>query len=293
MEKKIRIDKKNRTCERCGYTCATPQKLIQHLNRKNPCPLRNLTVSAPPTLQPDQEINSNNKHSEIVDNNARKPNETVKQWGSRLRKRYKKVTYQDYDQPKTLAECKRLYNDLSQIDPNAFSGTPDKSLDKQTEIAKLNLLNDEFQRLSNITEENGEDILFREQNLGPALKRRAVAVHNAKVPRFNPNNGSDIRKMLESQRKPFRNLLEKEFDKRGQFKFSLCSLSKFIVDKKPGDNSHASSAKEVDKKKSTRRDWLRNKQIIIYNRAEIDNYLSDAFEQIIYQVEERGRKSNA
>ncbi|CAJ0643177.1 6204_t:CDS:2 [Entrophospora sp. SA101] len=51
---------------------------------------------------------------------------------------------------------------------------------------------EEFQRLSNITEENGENIIFREQKLGTALKRRAVAVHNAKVPRFNPNNGSDI-----------------------------------------------------------------------------------------------------
>nr|CAG8702406.1 8112_t:CDS:1 [Entrophospora candida] len=181
-----------------------------------------------------------------------------------------------------------------QIDPNAFSGTPEeqnaKSLDKQSkieELARLNLLNDEFQCLSNITEENGENIIFREQNLGPALKRRAVAVHNAKAPRFNPNNGSDIRKMLESQRKQFQDLLEKEFDKHRQFKFALCSLTKFIVDKKPGDN------KETDKKNPTRRDWLRNKQIIVYNRAEIDDYLSNAFEQIIYQVEERGRKSNA
>ncbi|CAH1767214.1 9384_t:CDS:1, partial [Entrophospora sp. SA101] len=29
--------KKNRTCERCSYTCATPQKLRSHLKRKNPC----------------------------------------------------------------------------------------------------------------------------------------------------------------------------------------------------------------------------------------------------------------
>src|SRR6185436_15309481 len=67
-----------------------------------------------------------------------------------------------------------------------------------------------------------------------------------------------ISEMLESQRKPFQELLEKEFDKRGQFKFSLCSLTKFLVDDKPGD-------KEKDKKKNTRTDWLRNKQIIVYN----------------------------
>ncbi|CAJ0841296.1 19681_t:CDS:2 [Entrophospora sp. SA101] len=52
--------------------------------------------------------------------------------------------------------------------------------------------------------------------LGPTLKRRTVAVHNVNVSRYHSDNGSDIRKMLESQRKPFRDLLEKEFDKRGQ-----------------------------------------------------------------------------
>ena len=46
-------------------------------------------------------------------------------------------------------------------------------------------------------------------------------------------------------------------------------------------------------KNKEKRDWLRNKQIIVYNRAKIDDYLSDAFEQILYQVEERGGKSNA
>ncbi|CAG8720234.1 14134_t:CDS:1, partial [Acaulospora morrowiae] len=125
---------------------------------------------------------------------------------------------------------------------------------------------------------NERDIIFREQNMGPALKRRAVTVHNAKVSRYHPNNGSDIRKILESQRKPFRELLEKEFDKRGQFKFSLCSLTKFLVDNKPNN-------KEKDMKKNLRIDWLRNKQIIVYNRAKIDDYLSNAFEQILYQIE--------
>ncbi|CAG8582128.1 1944_t:CDS:1, partial [Diversispora eburnea] len=33
----VRKDKKNRTCERCEHTCATPQKLREHLNRQNPC----------------------------------------------------------------------------------------------------------------------------------------------------------------------------------------------------------------------------------------------------------------
>src|SRR6185436_14057387 len=76
-----------------------------------------------------------------------------------------------------------------------------------------------------------------------------------------------ISEMLESQRKLFQKLLEKEFDKRGQFKFSLCSLTKFLIDDKPDSN------KEKDKKKNSRTDWLRNKQIIVCNRAEIYDYL--------------------
>ena len=42
-----------------------------------------------------------------------------------------------------------------------------------------NLLNEKFQRLANIT---GENLVFREQELGPALKRRAIAVvYNADI----------------------------------------------------------------------------------------------------------------
>jgi hypothetical protein len=266
-----RLDKKNRTCTRCGYTCATPQKLQQHLNRKNPCKPQNSDpeqVSMPEIIH-NPELSSKN-------HNDRKPGESVKQWGSRLQKRYKEITYENYDQPKNLKECEQLYNDLIQIDPESDMSQEKKNA-SYNESAE-----EEFLRLSNITGDNEENVIFREQQLGSALKRRAVAVHNAKVPRYHPDNGSDARKMLESQRKPFRGLLEKEFDKRGQFKFSLCSLGKFLIDDKPGN----------EKKNSTRRDWLRNKQIIVYNRSEIDNYLSDAFEQILYQVEERGGKSN-
>ena len=90
--------------------------------------------------------------------------------------------------------------------------------------------------------------------------------------------------MLESQRKQFKKILEKEFDKHEQFKFALYLLTKFLIDNKP----------ESDKsgKKNSRTDWLRNKQIIVYNRAKIDDYLSDIFKQILYQVEEKGGKSN-
>ncbi|CAG8604519.1 13668_t:CDS:2 [Acaulospora morrowiae] len=69
--------------------------------------------------------------------------------------------------------------------------------------------------------------------------------------------GSDIRKTLEGQRRPFWKSVEKEFDKRGQFKFALCYLTKFFIDDRP-DN------KEEEKKKNSRTDWL-----MVYNRAEI------------------------
>ncbi|CAG8780617.1 34906_t:CDS:2, partial [Gigaspora margarita] len=269
-----RKDKKNRTCEHCGYICATPQKLHEHFNRKNPCRPRTDTSIQVPVQEPVQVpiqtlVNQTPKSiQKYVDTNTKKPNETIRQWGSRLQKRFKKVIYEDFSQPQNLFQYKRLYDQLLQVDPKAYIS--ETSLTKEehkfeqeffgepeTEI-EVDQTDKEFERLSMITRDNEKSIIFREQNIGPALKR----------------------KMLESQRKPFRELLEKEFDKRGQFKFSLCSLTKFLIDNKP-DN------KEKDKKKNSRTDWLKNKQIIVYNRAEIDNYLSNAFEQIIYQVEEK------
>ena len=65
--------------------------------------------------------------------------------------------------------------------------------------------------------------------------------------------------MLESQKKQFKKVLEKEFDKCEQFKFALCSLTKFLIDDKPGNDKA--------EKKNSQTDWLRNKQIIVYNRA--------------------------
>ncbi|CAJ0762000.1 13128_t:CDS:2, partial [Entrophospora sp. SA101] len=49
-----RKDKKNRTCDRCGYICATPQMLRAHLNRKNPCRPRNIDPIPTPTNIPIQ-----------------------------------------------------------------------------------------------------------------------------------------------------------------------------------------------------------------------------------------------
>ena len=337
----VRKDKKNRTCDCCGKTVATPQKLRQHYaSNKNQCtqlsaPIIHSTESSIINISesvPSQDTNLDKpllQSSPVGDSpnhipqdsilpksaNDRKPGETIKQWGSRLRKRYKELTYENYELPRTLKACQVLYDTLLQIDEEAYGNIePTKQTKEEQDFfgepeiesvrhevscstenqvidspksekipLKTDQTNEEFERLSMITGDYEKNIIFREQNLGRALKRRAVAVHNAKVSKFHPDNGSDIRKMLESQRKPFRELLEKEFDKRGQFKFSLCSFIKFLIDDKPGNNS--------DKKKNSRTDWLRNKQMIVYNRSEIDNYLSNAFEQILNQVEERGGRS--
>ncbi|CAB4405240.1 unnamed protein product [Rhizophagus irregularis] len=37
MVRKTRSDKKDTICKRCGHECSTPQKLCEHLKRKNPC----------------------------------------------------------------------------------------------------------------------------------------------------------------------------------------------------------------------------------------------------------------
>ncbi|CAG8618247.1 9579_t:CDS:1, partial [Acaulospora morrowiae] len=55
-----------------------------------------------------------------------------------------------------------------------------KNLTKPSSNKDESLINKEFNRLSMITGDNERDILFREENMGPALKRRAVAVHIAK-----------------------------------------------------------------------------------------------------------------
>jgi len=372
MVRKSRSDKKDTICKRCGHECSTPQKLREHLKRKNPCkPLQNqrdITSSIQEPIQIPISSKIPNKGSQdkkdviakiykesdqipepepLVEANIqelplrnqpvrtrltinKRPEESLKEWATRLadridkltsvkqdrswlrlRKRLREAVEVKYDNliisdPEVWQERERigghrvqkrwendgivgyikpelvLPNSVPEVDPEASPGPRTQAHRKDNK--SKNLINEEFSRLGEITDEEKRDLEFREQEeLGMALKRRAIAVHRAKVPKSHPDNGSDIRKFLESRRKQFRELLEKEFDKRGQFKFALCSLGKFLIDDKPGNEN----------KKSSRSDWLRNKQIIVYNRAEIDDYLSNAFEQIIYLVEERGGKSNA
>ncbi|CAB4375949.1 unnamed protein product [Rhizophagus irregularis] len=344
MVRKTRSDKKNTTCDHCGRTLANPNKLREHLKRKNLCKLRtdnqeaiqdsNQTtiiqstrpaseVIPIPSVLPKNEENRRNQREKQapipilgrdyitneeaekwVNPNARKPREHLRTWGKRLVKRWEELGLGECNKVENLDDCLTLCHDLEQYDEDAVRPLTKEELEKYEKMSEpkagsgprtqvhrndnksMNLINKEFERLGEITDEQERDLEFREQKeLGTPLKRRAIAVHRAKVPRSHPDNRSDIRKMLESRRKQFKEILEKEFDKRRQFKFALCSLTKFLIDNKPGNDKAG--------KKNSRTDWLRNKQIIVYNRAEIDDYISDAFEQILYQVEERGGRSNA
>ena len=117
-----RKDKKNRTCNRCGYTCSTPQMLRAHLNRKNPCRPRNIdplptpipatnpipiiqvpdpvhdpetTPVSPPNLAPKA---SNRKINTLPPQRTRltinkRPDESVKEWAIRLADRLDKVNH--------------------------------------------------------------------------------------------------------------------------------------------------------------------------------------------------------
>ncbi|CAG8730885.1 6976_t:CDS:1, partial [Racocetra fulgida] len=224
-------------------------------------------------------VNMNNKNIHVISKekakrwvnlNDRKPDKHFRIWGARLLKRWKELDLGDCDRPEDLNQCMLLCHDLEQYDPEAVRPPTKEELEDRPEAGpesrtqtlrkgnkSKNLINKEFERLGEIKrhEKSKKDLEFREQEeLETAVKKRAIAVHRAKVLKSHPDNGSDIRKILESQRKKFRLILEKEFDKRGQFKFSLYSLIKFLIDDKPGNDNA--------EKKNSRTDWLRNKQII-------------------------------
>ncbi|CAG8572094.1 12637_t:CDS:2 [Racocetra fulgida] len=119
--------------------------------------------------------------------------------------------------PNDLDSYQTLFHDLEQYDEDAVRPPTKEELDKYEKMSEpeasfglrtqffrkdnksKNLINEEFSRLGEITDKQKRDLEFREQkNLGTALKRRAIAVHRAKVFRSYPNNRSDIRKFLES-----------------------------------------------------------------------------------------------
>nr|CAG8632730.1 10096_t:CDS:2 [Entrophospora candida] len=103
-----------------------------------------------------------------------------------------------------------------------------KQRDLTKHLKRKNPSENEFKRLSNITGDYEKNLIFREQQLGPALKRRVIAVYNAKVHTFHPDNGSDIRRMLESQRKNFENYLKKNLTNEANSNSHYVHLQNFF-----------------------------------------------------------------
>ncbi|CAG8790703.1 35936_t:CDS:2, partial [Racocetra persica] len=251
---KTRSDKKDTICKCCGHECSTFQKLRGHLKRKNLCkPLQDKKDIVPIQVF-IQEVNQDNYQEKVQ---VQTP-VVYAQKRDRQREKLQVVNQTPVYKPELQREAPtthdRDYNTVRNeyIDRHArksgeYLRTWMQDYVKDGMKEKAN--NEEFRHLRKIPEEEQErNLEFREQEeLSTALKRRAIAIHHAKVPKSYSDNGSNIRKMLESRRKQFREILEKKFDKRGQFKFAL-----------------------------------------FYNRDEIDDYLSNTFEQILYQVEERG-----
>ncbi|CAG8602081.1 8508_t:CDS:2, partial [Racocetra fulgida] len=109
--------------------------------------------------------------------------------------------------PNDLDSCQTLFHDLEQYDEDTIRPFTKEKLDKYEKISEpeaspgprmqffrkdnksKNLINEEFSHLEEITDKQKRDLEFREQEeLGTALKRRAIVVHCAKVFRSYPDN---------------------------------------------------------------------------------------------------------
>ncbi|CAB4418401.1 unnamed protein product [Rhizophagus irregularis] len=178
MVRKTKSDKKDTICKRCGHKCLTPQKLREHLKRKNPCKSlqkqKEVASIQTPIQVPIQKANQQAESSSINTSNKEKPHVVIP---TPVPEKKAPILGVDYI---TEEETKNW------ISPNAR-----KSRERiKTWGARLQK---QFERLEEITDEQERDQEFREQEeLGTALKRRAIAVHRAKVSRSHPDNGSNI-----------------------------------------------------------------------------------------------------
>ncbi|CAG8783417.1 10176_t:CDS:1, partial [Dentiscutata erythropus] len=85
-----------RPCPRCGDTFATNQKFKYQLTeRKHPCAPRNILQATVPVSSSEPLSNLDSQFQVVKDPNARKSGESVKQWGSRLRKKVKELGDKD------------------------------------------------------------------------------------------------------------------------------------------------------------------------------------------------------
>ncbi|CAG8689243.1 9061_t:CDS:2, partial [Racocetra fulgida] len=102
----------------------------------------------------------------------------------------------DCDRPEDLNQCMLLCHDLEQYDPEAVRPPTKEELENSpgSRTQAIRKSNKSKREIKEGQEKPEKDLEFREQEIGTAVKRRAIAVHRAKVPKSHPDNGSDIRK---------------------------------------------------------------------------------------------------
>ncbi|CAG8557185.1 8024_t:CDS:2, partial [Scutellospora calospora] len=215
--RKIRSDKKDTISKCCSHEYSTSQKLHEHLKRKNLCKLLQkqkevVFIQVPIQMPIQKAIQQAIQTSKIKAQG--KPYMVILIQVSELEPEKKApVLKLDLDNEplkvNDLDTYKTLFHNLEQYDPNAVHLLTLKELEeyKKREIKNnkssyseasyqsKNLINKEFERLEEIKEhkKSEKDLEFREQEeLGTAVKRRAIAIHRAKVPKSYPDNGSDI-----------------------------------------------------------------------------------------------------
>ena len=69
MVRKTRSNKKDTICKRCGHECSTPQKLREHLKRKNPCrPKTDTPIQAPIQVNQQSVQEANQEYEQLYRN---------------------------------------------------------------------------------------------------------------------------------------------------------------------------------------------------------------------------------
>ncbi|CAG8785390.1 1350_t:CDS:2, partial [Acaulospora morrowiae] len=181
----VKKNKKNRTCNRCGKTIETPQKLQEHLECKNPCWPINQIPKIVSKIRQVTEVNNydtyqtlpvaSNSKSEIKGLNDRLPGEAVWKWAE-YKSLYVELLQMDdeaYDNIEPIERTKEeqeFFEEVEdetnrQVENKPTKNQQSKNLTKPSSNKNESLINKEFEHLSMITGDNERDIIFREQNM--------------------------------------------------------------------------------------------------------------------------------
>ncbi|PKK43424.1 hypothetical protein RhiirC2_804279, partial [Rhizophagus irregularis] len=143
-------DKKDTICKRCGHECLTPQKLHEHLKRKNLCkPLQKQKEVASiqtPIQVSIQKANQQVESFSINMSNKEKPYVVIPTpvlekeatvFGARLQKCWKELDLDvELFEANDLDGCLTLFHDLKLNDPEVVCLSTLKELEKYKKISK-------------------------------------------------------------------------------------------------------------------------------------------------------------